>query len=140
MQRAFWKSLVLAAALVAGGCDNDIGTTPSEQAPLITDIFTGSINVNGAATHTFLILATGRVTATLNEVLPDNTIPVGFVLGTWNGTTGACQQVIPIDNALQGHILVGEVTGPAGGLLCVRIYDTGKLTASTDYKITVEHP
>jgi hypothetical protein len=138
MQRAFWGVLVLAAAVAVGGCDNDLDTTPTEPAPTTTDTFNGSINVNGAASHTVTIAAAGTVTATLAEITPDPAIAVGFALGTWNTTTSACQQMIPNDNALQGQILTGNVSGP--GQLCVRIYDTGKLTGALNYRFTVNHP
>ena len=139
MQRAFWKSLLLAAAVTVAGCDNDIDTAPDDDPPTVTDTFTGSINPNGASTHTFPVAVAGTVTATLTEVTPDATIAVGFALGTWNATSSICQLSLPTDNAVQGHILTGQVTGPAG-TLCARIYDTGKLTGSINYTITVVHP
>jgi hypothetical protein len=141
MQRAFWKSLLLAAAAVvmAAGCDNDLGVEPEEDPPTVTDTFTGTVNPNGAQTHTFTLAVAGTVTATLTEVTPDPNIAVGFALGTWNSTSSICQQSIPNDNAVQGHILTGTVTGPVG-TLCTRIYDTGKLTGSISYTITVVHP
>jgi len=139
MQRAFWGVLVLAATMAVGGCDNDLDpTTPTEPAPTTTETFTGTINVNGAAVHTVNIAAAGTVTATLTEVAPDPAIAVGFALGTWNATTSVCQQIIPNDSAIQGQILTGNVSGP--GQLCARIYDTGKLTATINYSISVTHP
>ncbi|HJR60509.1 MAG TPA: hypothetical protein VJ813_13955 [Vicinamibacterales bacterium] len=139
MQRAFWTSLLLAAAVVVGGCDNDVGNTPTEPAPTTTDTFTGTININGAMTHTFPIVAAGTVTATLTEVTPDATVAVGFALGTWNASASTCQQVIPNDAALQGLILTGNVAG--AGTLCVRLYDPGsKLTGPVGYTVTVVHP
>lgn len=139
MQRAFWTSLMLAAAVVAGGCDNDVGNTPTEPPPTVTETFTGTVDVNGGMSHTFTIAAAGTVTATLTEVTPDSTVPVGFALGTWNASSSTCQQVIPNDAALQGLILTGSVQG--AGILCVRLYDPGdKLTAPVGYTVTVVHP
>jgi hypothetical protein len=139
MQRAFWGVLVLAAAVAVGGCDNELDNTPTPPPPATTtDTFTGTINVNGAAVHTVNIAAAGTVTATLTEITPDNTIAVGFALGTWNASSSVCQQIIPNDNALQGQILTGNASGP--GQLCVRIYDTGKMTGALTYSISVTHP
>ncbi|MBA2302480.1 MAG: hypothetical protein H0W08_07580 [Acidobacteria bacterium] len=138
MQQAFWKSLLLAAAVVAGGCDNDVGTTPTEPAPTTTDTFTGTINVNGAATHTFPVAAAGTVTVTLTGITPNATIAVGFALGTYDAASTTCQQVRSNDAALQGQILTGSVSGV--GTLCARIYDTGKLTEGVGYTFTVQHP
>lgn len=138
MQRKFHGALLLAAALLAAGCDNVVenSTTPTAPAPTTTDTFTGSLTVNGAQTHTFNVVAGGVVTATLSEVTPDNTIAVGLLLGTWNGVS--CTTVLSNNNTLQGNALVGNVTGL--GTLCARIHDVGKLTAALDYKLTVVHP
>lgn len=138
MQRMFRGALLLTAALLAAGCDNTVqnGTTPTEPAPTTTDTFTGTININGAQTHTFPVAASGIVTATLSEVTPDNTIAVGLVLGTWNGVS--CTTVLSNNSAVQGNTLIGNVTGL--GTLCARIHDVGKLTAALDYKLTVVHP
>jgi hypothetical protein len=81
-------------------------------------------------------VANGSVTATLTEVLPDNTIAVGMELGVWNGIS--CATVVSNTNALQGNAVIGNVSG--AGTLCTRIHDVGKLTAALDYTLTVVHP
>jgi len=137
MRRTLSGILVL-AAVISVGCDNDVenASTPTEPAPTVTENFTGNITVNGAATHTFIISAAGTATATLTEITPVNTVPVGFSIGTWNGIS--CQAVIVKDDAVQGNALIGNVTG--SGTLCARIYDTGKLTETIGYTITIVHP
>ena len=138
MHRKFLAIMLLTGALVTAGCDNEVenATGPAPPNPTTTDTFTGTINVNGAQTHTFPVIASGPVTLTLAEVLPDPAIAVGLTLGTWNGT--ACASVIANDNAIQGNAVIGGVTG--AGTLCARIHDVGKLTASLDYRLTVVHP
>lgn len=137
MRRTVSGMLVI-AAMFAAGCDNTVenGTTPTAPAPTVSEIFTGNLNVNGGATHTFAVSATGSVTATLTEVTPDNTLRAGFSLGTWNGQS--CQAVIAKDDALQGNALIGSAAG--AGFLCVRVYDVGKFTDSIGYTLTVVHP
>lgn len=138
MQRVFLGVLLLAAAVGAAGCDNEVGNTPTGPPATTTDTFTGTINANGAMTHTFNVAAAGRLNATLTSVTPDPAIAVGFALGTWNAASSVCQQVVVNDNALQGLILPADASGP--GALCARIYDTGKLTGALSYTITVVHP
>lgn len=137
MRRTFCGTVLLIGALLAAGCDNDPDTpdTPTEPTP-VTDTFTGSINVNGAATHTFNVTLAGGVIATLTAVTPDATIPVGFGLGTWNGSS--CQMILTKDDALQGNAVTGVTSG--AGTLCARIYDVGKMTGSLGYTLTVVHP
>jgi hypothetical protein len=139
MKRVFLSALMLAALMSVSGCDNELeNQTPTEPAPTTTDVFPGSISINGAANHTFPVVAAGRVTATLTEITPDPAIAVGFALGRWNASSSFCEQIIPNDNALQGQILLGDASGI--GTLCVRIYDTGKLTGPINYSISVVHP
>jgi hypothetical protein len=125
-------------SVAAAGCDNDVDTTtPTGPAPTITETFSGTIVVNGAATHTFTIAAAGLVSATLTEITPDATVLIGMALGTWNGAN--CQIVLPKDDAIQGFVLTGQVSGP--GALCARIYDpASRLTEALNYTITVVHP
>ena len=139
MQRAFLRAFMLAAAVAVAGCDNEVeNQTPTDPPPTVTETFQGTINVNGASTHTFPVTVAGTVTATLTEVTPDPAIAVGFALGTWNATSSVCQQVIPNDNALQGQILTGNAS--SAGTLCVRLFDNGKLTGALNYTVSVVHP
>jgi hypothetical protein len=139
MQRAFLRTFLLAAAVAFAGCDNDLeNPTPTDPPPTTTETFQGTINANGAMTHTFNISVSGTVQATLTEVTPDPAIVVGFALGTWNASSAICQVLIPNDNAVQGAILTGNATG--AGTLCARIYDTGRLTGAINYTISVTHP
>jgi hypothetical protein len=139
MLRKFSATLLLAVAIAAAGCDNDIENAPgpTDPNPTVTETFTGSITPNGAATHQFVVLASGDVTARITEITPDPAITIGFVLGTWSGSS--CQTVIFKDEVAQGEALIGRVTGQ--GVLCVRVHDpNGKLTAPLTYSLSVEHP
>ena len=126
-------------ALTSAACDDNTVTTTTPitpPAPPSTDTFSGTINPNGAATHTFATARSGAVTVTLNALRPDNTLTVGLSLGTWNGES--CQTVIARDAAVVGNSIVG--TASASGNLCIRVYDVGKLAASTSYDVQVVHP
>jgi hypothetical protein len=137
MRRTCNGALAVLMALCLAGCDNELEDLPTPTDPVrTTEEFTGTLGITGAATHPFIVVASGTTTATLTEVLPDATIGVGFILGTWNGA--ACQAVITMDNAIQGNTLTGTSTGT--GTLCVRIHDNGKLVEPISYKLTVVHP
>jgi hypothetical protein len=144
MRRVFCHSVVVLCLAFAGvACDNvdeSIPTTPTTPTT-ITETLTGAITVNGAETKTFNVTASGLVTVTLKSVTPqgtetpDATIAVGLGLGTWNGVV--CQTVLSNDNALAGTTVIGQVAGI--GTLCVRVYDTGKLSTAIDYAVDVVH-
>ncbi len=105
--------------------------------PVITETFQGTLNINGAITHPFVVGTPGGVTATLVTVSPNVDVPVGMSIGTWNQTTQSCQIVIANDLALPGRVLVG--TAQTSGAFCVRMYDVGRLTESSDYEVSVSH-
>jgi hypothetical protein len=132
-------ALLAAAVLTAAGCDEaTTPTTPTTPtAPVIvTETFTGTINPNGAFTHSFPTEAAGTVSATLVTISPTSTIRVGLSLGTFNGVS--CKIEIANDNAQQGVTVTGQAS--ALGSFCVRIYDIGQLTENITYEVRVTHP
>jgi hypothetical protein len=142
MVRFRWgAALAVLLSLAAAACsDNSTSsTTTTPTAPTIQDTFSGTLNLNGAVTHTFTTLQAGQVTATLSTlVAPDMSTPpnVGLALGTWNGN--ACAIVISKDNANVSSSVIGTVS--SAGTLCVRLYDIGNITTLVTYTINVNHP
>jgi hypothetical protein len=140
MRRSISHYLILPVlfALASTACGDDITTIPIDPTPVTptTDIFPGTINPNGGATHTFATARAGAVTVTLNSLSPDDTVTVGLSLGTWNGES--CQTVIARDSTVAGNSIVGSAS--AAGNLCVRVYDVGKLAAATSYVVQAVHP
>jgi hypothetical protein len=141
MRRFIPRDLIVPAlfVLASTACGDDLTTTiPTDTTPppTTTMTFSGSINPNGAATHTFATTRLGSVTVTLSALRPDSTRTVGLSLGTWNGT--ACAAVIANDRATVSASILGRATSI--GTLCVRIYDVGALAAPQDYEVEVVHP
>lgn len=139
MYRFVLHALLLGALLSTSACGDDAATPTAPDPtppPTITETFSGSINRNGAATHTFLAQASGTVTLTLTTLEPESTPAIGVSLGTWNGT--ACQIVIANTNAAQGAIVLGIAS--SAGNLCVLVQDVGQIDVAASYEITVVHP
>jgi len=130
--------LVLALALGAAACDNEISTPTTPTAPnMTTESFSGSLTPNGGVTYFYNVSQAGSITATVLSLAPDNTITVGLAIGTWNGAT--CQTVIVNERALQGATVSGNASN--AGSLCVRIYDpSGTVLATTKFELVVVHP
>jgi hypothetical protein len=126
------------AVLALSGCGDDPFETPTNPSPptIVTETFNGVVSRNGAQAHTFSTQASGTVTATLKFLVPDNTVKMGFALGTWNGSS--CQLVIAKTDAVESTSIVGAVS--ALGSLCVYIHDVGNLVNPTEYEIEVAHP
>jgi len=146
MRRVAMRTLaVVVAVAAAAGCGgNDTTTTPTTPTPTapVTETFSGTLNVNGAAAFPFTVSAGGLITASMAALAPsDGSTPevapsVGLSLGTWNGTS--CATILSNEAAFQGQQLIGQAT--ASGSLCLRLYDTGKLTDAVAYTVTVVHP
>ena len=139
MRRGLFRPVLAASLLVTmAGCDSGNPTTPINPGPLptVTDTFTGTLTINGAMTYTFTSLGAGSLQATLKTVSPDSSIPIGFSVGVWNGTT--CQITLANDNAFQGTVILGNING--SGVLCTRVHDVGKLADSASFEISVVHP
>ena len=136
MIRMISFSVFIFACAAAAGCGDDDAppTTPIETPVQINESFQGTITLNGAATHVFGTQRAGQATANLTSLSPDSAAIVSFMFGTWNGQY--CQVILVKDDATQAQNLVGNASQ---GSFCVRIADIGRLTAPTDYVITVQH-
>lgn len=126
--------VVLACGAIAGCAEDETPTTPVDPPVQITETFSGSITINGAATHVFTTDDAGDAIAQITALAPDSTVIVSFQFGTWNGTS--CQVVLATDDATTGSTLIGRASV---GSFCVRVSDVGRLTAPTDYEIRVTH-
>lgn len=133
-RRVLTLLFVAAAAASCSTSDPFTSPTPANTTPII-ETFAGTLTKNGAASYSFVATAAGLVTATLSSVAPDDTIPIGLALGTWNGLT--CQIVLPNDKTLQGAGVTGSVN--TAGSLCVRVYDVGTVTDPLTYEVKVQH-
>ena len=125
MHRSIPRLAPLAALLLfVSGCSGsgnlDSGTTPAPTSTTTKiETFTGVLTRNGAASFPFTVTGVGTVSAQLTSLTPDATVPVGLMLGTWNGSI--CQMVLPNDAAIQGSVVIGQSV--TAGNFCTRIYD-----------------
>jgi hypothetical protein len=134
-------ALVLIASLTAAmaACNKNSTTAPTvATTPTVTmtESFTGTLTINGANSTFFSTLAAGTVTATIKSLAPDSGVTIGLALGNWTGS--ACQLAVTNDAALIGNIVTGSVGGVSS--VCARVYDVGKLAASTTFTIELTHP
>ena len=130
----FLSVLVSTCALMSACGDDSTPTTPVTPAVQISETYAGTIGINGAATHTFITMDAGQAGATLTALSPDSAAIVSFAMGVWNGQY--CAITLAKDDATTGQNLVGNASQ---GSFCVRVADIGRLTAPTDYVITVSH-
>ncbi len=133
------RLLLVLVAVSAAGCSGLIDELPTTPDPVITtETFSGTLTVNGGQTHPVFTSATGTVVATLTSLGEAPPEAVGFSMGTLS-VSGACNTMLSNDNAIVSTVLNGTVSTLQGSL-CVRVYDTGKLTGPVNYTFTVSHP
>jgi hypothetical protein len=129
--------VLLVACALAACDDSTTPTTPTTPTTTVTDTFSGAVTPNGAVTHKFSTAAAGTVTATLKKIGTDNTLVVGFALGS--SINDSCSVVLANDTATGNAVLQGTMTG--AGNLCVRVYDVGNVTDTpASYTVEVVHP
>jgi hypothetical protein len=129
--------LLLACALIAGGCGDDPEPiTPPDPIPSITEEFTGTLNPFSARTHAFNVQNAGTVSVAVSELDPDTTV-IGLLIGTLNGVV--CQTAVSTENAVNMGIL--NALASSAGTLCARVYDSSEngLPAAVPYKLTITH-
>jgi hypothetical protein len=127
--------LALLATLGLAGCETTMVDDPVQEPERQTATFSGTLSVNGAATHRFTTTASGDITVTLKTLTPSGTPTVGLALGVWTGAS--CNLVITHESAAANANLIG--TGTASGEFCTRIHDAGRLIAPADYTIEVTY-
>lgn len=131
------RLLTIGWALAATACGSTTSPTTTPDTVFVTDTFTDTLTVNGGVTHRIVVSSSGLVTANITSLLPDTAAVVGLQIGAWNGV--AC--VVPtIVNDRAGINIPLQGQADRAGDLCVRVYDSGKLTETTTYQIQVVHP
>ena len=132
-------AFVLSLALAGAGCDKTPSTTTTPTTPTTptTESFTGTIQVNGAVTFSFVATATGYIQATIKTLSPDTSAQLELALGTWNGTS--CGLAVSNPSATQGITVTAYANSASA--LCVRMADAkAQLTQANTFEITVVHP
>jgi len=139
--RAVAGALILATLVPALACDSlGSSTSNSPTSPTtptttttVTESFAGAVSAQGKSVATFTVTQSGQLTVTLSAVTPATTLGIGY--GTPTGTT--CN-LTSSNTATAGAGAQISVTVPAG-TYCVSVYDTGLVTATTTFNLTVSH-
>ena len=130
------RAALLVLVLVGAACDN--GETPTVPTPIIvTETFTGTVQLNGAVSHGFNVSTGGPTVAEITALDPSGAF-IGFEMGTWSGVV--CTAVLSNDAGTVASVLRANTQSAAS--LCVRMHDpNGTLTANpVTYTVTVKHP
>ena len=144
MRRALALAIV---AAFAAGCSNSgsssNGSLSALSAPssasLVTDNFSGTVDVGGLDVHQFTIaIGNQPVNVTLTAAGPPPSIFMGLGVGTpaADGTCSVFSNAAVVVQAGAGPHLQGTI---ATGTYCVAVFDVGNQSAPVDYSVTVLH-
>lgn len=134
----FLSLITMTSALAACGLAEPVAPTQPSPAT-ITDTYNGTFTQLGQMSHPFEVTAEGRVAIQLTSLSPLSTMGLGMAVGTWDGTSCAGSIVFNNDARLSSVALAGTALP---GNYCVRVFDSGNLTASmtVTYTVQVTHP
>lgn len=134
--------LAVAAAFAVAGCST--GDTPSSplptapSSPLVTETFSGTVQVNGLDSHPFTVTSDGfQISIDLTTAGPPSTITMGVGVGSL--ASGTCQ---PLSGGTTPAAAgpTAQLTGTiAAGNYCLAVFDIGNQSAPITYTVVVNH-
>ncbi len=135
--------VLLVFGLLTAACSNSGNsstTTPTATGPS-TEIFAGTLPIQGSGFFSFTVGTTGQVSITLASLTtikpgPALSSVMGLGVGSPLGTDCSMTNSVTTAPALAAQ-LVNSLT-PA--IYCTRIYDLGNLTAPVNFTIRIVHP
>jgi len=132
--------ILIALALCVSACDDNspAAPTPTPVGPTMTESFAGTLNAGTFRFFSFSVVQYGNVNVTLNGATSagDPSIQVGLGLGSPNAQD--CRVTSSITTAAGATAQLTNVFSP--GVYCVRIFDTGTLSAPATFDISIAHP
>ena len=133
------RNLLLAALLLAAiGCDDaSTATSPTVTSP-VTETFSGQFIPGGSAARSFTAASSGTVSLTLTQIGPPADVVVGFGIGIPQANGSGCYLTQTVQ---AGAASTPQITAAVdAGAYCLRLYDTGSLTAKVAFSVTIVRP
>jgi len=135
MLRRLFRALPLVFVTLATVSCDDPPITTIPDPPKTIRPFSGTLTINGGATHRFTTTASGNITVQIKGLAPVDTVVIGLSLGIWTGAS--CNMQVENPSAALNTTITGSAA--ATGEFCARVYDLGRLAASTNYTLEVTH-
>lgn len=132
-------SVLLAALVVTTGCGSNATTPTTPEPPSVTQVFNGSLALNGSTFYSFTTTQTGTISFVLTKVQVggvDVTDQVTLGLGSPRQTDCAVSTSVAAAAGI-GTLLSGS-QGP--GVYCVRVWDAGILTKPVTFSVNINRP
>ena len=135
-------AVLVLASLLTVACGNDDATTaPTTPALPSSEVFSGTVDVQGSSFYSFTTATSGEVSITLASLVATQPGPalntvMSLGVGTPLGTECSVTNSVPAAPGLTAQ-LVNTLT-PA--TYCTRISDVGNLKGPVNFTIRIVHP
>jgi hypothetical protein len=131
--------VLMAVAASCGGSDTSSNIV-SATGTLVTDTFTGTVQLGSVDSHNFTITTSGNsINVTLVSAGPPPTITMGLGVGT-PSSTGTCS-ILTNGSILTPPGATAQLSGTSfsAGTYCVVVGDVGNAAGPITYTVTVAH-
>jgi hypothetical protein len=135
-------AVLAAVGLLTAACGNDSSaTTPTTPAGPSTEVFSGTLDVQGSSFYSFTTATSGQVSITLASLVATQPGPalnsvMGLAVGSPLGTDCNVTSSVTATPGLTAQLV--STLSPA--TYCARVYDIGNLTASVNFTVRIVHP
>jgi hypothetical protein len=140
MKTGLLPTLCALLCVLSAGCSSTDSTTATttttSPSTSVTEAFSGTLQVAGRSSHSFIVSTTGTITVTITSL----SVPavVGLGIGAYTPSTGICSLSASVDTTTgassQISVASAVVTATVDpGAYCVEIFDAGNLTAATSF-------
>jgi hypothetical protein len=128
--------VMLTVSTSCGSASTDSTTAPT--ATVISDTFTGAVDVGGQDSHQFTVSTSGgQVNVDLTAAGPPSTIYMGLGVGVFSSST--CTLVTNGSVVTQAGA-TAQLSGTVNaGTYCVMVYDAGNQSGQVTYSVVVNH-
>jgi hypothetical protein len=132
---------VLVLGLLTTACGSDTPTTPTTPALPTTEMFSGTLPVQGSAFYSFTLAATGQVSITLASLVPTAPGPaVNTVMGLGVGTPLETDCSVTNSVTTAPGLVAQLVNSLSAGTYCAKIFDLGGLAVPVNFTVRIVHP
>ena len=141
MNRLAQMSAAVAIAITAAACGGSsaASTVTAPSGTVVTETFTGVVQVGQQSVNNFNVTTPGTISVTLVSTSPQTTLTMGIGVGN-PGTGGICAYLsggTANVSASSTAALSGSLA--ASGAYCVGVGDIGNAAGPITYTVTVAH-
>ncbi len=141
MNRLAQMSIALAIAVSAAACggSSDTQSVIAPSGTVVTETFTGVVQVGQQSVNPFNVTTPGTLSVTLVSTSPQTTLTMGLGVGN-PGAGGICSFISGgTTTAIAGSTAQLSGTLAASGAYCVSVVDVGNAAGPITYTVTVAH-